>query len=302
LSSVPEAAPPGYGESPRSAGGVVRAVAIVLVASIVLAVFGYVGGGLVYTKVRLDGADSAYNSAVADQKAVAQLINSLKGSSTPAAPTTFSEAHLQQDWAVIVKFVTDSESARMQIDLDDQTLVDAAAGLDEDRWLTVLSRSTVDAASRRVALERKVLADARSIVSDFVLIGNFFHSFVDIEFDFVAISTSAKAGDLNAVASEIAKVRADTAKGISLDKSPGLPPEVDELMRLIQVIDGDFSNLLNAEISKNASAVGAAEKAGRADTAKLQVLDHSMVVQEMQAFYAPMIDTYNADVAKAGAA
>ena len=278
-------------------------VAILLLPTIaVLAVLGYVGGGLIYAKVRLDAADSALKTAVADQDGLAGTINALKGGSAPAAAATLSAAELQHDRDVIAKFVTDSESGKSQIEVDDQSLADAAAGLAEDRWLTPLSGAALDSSSRRIAVERKVLDDARTIITDYVQIGNFFQSFADVEVDFYAISASAQAHNLSAVQLEIAQARSDTAKARSLDRAPGLPPEVDKLMSLIQVIDGDFNNLLNAALAHNAPAVTAAEVAGRADIARLRAFDTGRIVAEVEAFYAPMIAAYNSDAAKARAA
>jgi hypothetical protein len=278
-------------------------VAILLLASVaVLAVLGYLGAGLIYAKVRLDAADSALNTSVADQVGLAPLINAFKGGSAPAAAATLSAAELQHDRDVLAKFVTGSESGASQIEVDDQSLADAAAGLAEDRWLTPLSVAAFDNASRRIAVERNVLADARPIITDYVQIGGFFQSFADVEIDFYAISASSQAHNLNAVESEIAQVASDIAKARSFDKAPGLPPEVDTLMSLIQVIGEDFSNLLNAALAHNASAFTSAEKSGRADIARLQAFDTHKIVAKVEAFYAPMIEAYNSDAAKARAA
>src|SRR5690242_4751724 len=192
-------------------------VAILLLASVaVLAVLGYLGGGLIYAKVRLDAADGALNTSVADQVGLAPLINALKGGSAPAAAATLSAAELQHDRDVLAKFVTESESGASQIEVDDQSLADAAAGLAEDRWLTPLSGAAFDNASRRIVVERNVLADARPIITDYVQIGGFFQSFADVELDFYAISASAQAHNLSAVELEIGQVRSDTAKARSL--------------------------------------------------------------------------------------
>jgi hypothetical protein len=290
------------GASPGSAQSVFPRLAILLLASIAfLAVFGYVLAGFVYLKFRLDSANSAYNTAVEDQNGLAPLINSLKGNAAPAGASTLSASQLQHDRDVMAKWVNDSQAAESQVEADEQLLTDSAAGLSQDRWLAPFSGPTLDRASDRMAAEHNVLADARAIMSDYVQVGSFFQSLFDIEIDFNSIGVSARAQDLNAVNSEIARVRTDTAKAISLDKAPGLPAEVAETMRLIQVIDGDFSNVLNAAFSHNASALSAAEKAGDADIARLQAIDHTRVVSEIYAFYSPFIEAYNKDVAKAKA-
>jgi hypothetical protein len=269
-----------------------------------LAVFGYLGGGLIYAKLRLDDADGAYNTAVQDQDqdSIAQLINSFKGSSAPANAAAVSSAQFQHDRDVLAKWVTDSESARGQIAVDDQSLADATAGLGQDRWLIPMSVASFDRTSRRIAAERRVLADARPIVTYYVQVGSFFVSLIDIGLDFNSISASVRAGNLSAADYEITKVRADAAKAISFDKAPGLPPEADQVVRLMQVIDGDFSNVLNAGIARNASALNSAINVGRADIARLQAIDTTKLVTKIEAFYAPMIDAYHADVAKARAA
>jgi hypothetical protein len=151
-------------------------------------------------------------------------------------------------------------------------------------------------------LERKVLADARTIVGGYALVGEFAVSLWDVLLDFYAIDTAAQARDIDATQLAIAKLQMDTLTAISLDKAPGIPPEADMAMRQLQAVDRDFANLFRAALAQNRSAVEAAKAAGWADAAKLHAIDVSRVTTEIAAYYSPLVDAYEADVARAAAA
>jgi hypothetical protein len=276
-------------------------MAILTAASIVcLALFGYLAGGLLLAKVRLDAADGAYAAAAGDQKSIGPGINSLK-SSDHSGLATGTASQRAQERAAAARDLAFAQSAQTQIDFDDQSLAAAGSALQEDRWLTVLSRSSLDRAARRVLAERKVLGDARTIMADYVQMENFAVSLFDVDIDFDGITAASKARDLHGIEVAIGQVRSDIAKAKSLDKAPGLPPQVDRLMRLIQVIGDDFARVFSAALAHNTAAVAAAEKVGSADIAKLRAFDFSTIVTDIEAFYTPMVDAYNADVARAAA-
>lgn len=275
-------------------------MAILTVASIVcLALFGYLAGGLLLAKVRLDAAGAAYAAAVGDQKGIAPTINSLK-SSVHSGLATGTASQRAQARAAAARDLAFAQSAQTQIDFDDQSLAAAGSALQEDRWLTVLSRSSLDRAASRVFAERKVLGDARTIMADYVQMDTFAVALFDVDVDADGITAASKAKDVHGIEVAIGQLRSDIAKAKSLDRAPGLPPQVDRLMRLIQVIGDDFARVLSAALSHNNAAVAAARKVGSADIAKLRAFDFNSIVTGIEAFYGPMVDAYNTDVAMAG--
>ena len=87
----------------------------------------------------------------------------------------------------------------------------------------------------------------------------------------------------------------------TLDKAPGLPAEMDTLLHDIQSLATDFSNLINAAAKKDQAAATAAETALQADAAKVEAFDFTKASTEIDAFYKPLIDDYNAEIDKANA-
>ena len=292
-----------YSPSNRPATGAVAKTAILGIGSIILiAVLAYVAAGLVYTKVRLDAAQGAYRDAVDHQTAMAALVNSLNANADASGSVTSSAAELQKDHDVLVSWTQAAEGARLQIDIDDDLLADAGANLRQDPWLSPFSQSDFQRAASRIVRERRVLADARTIVVDYVQVGSFYVSLSDVLIDFYDVTGTSIAKNLDGTKAAIAKLRADAAKAIALDKSPGLAPEVDQVMRLIQRLGADMDRVLSAALARNLSAFNAAKAAGSADVARIRAVDTSQIVTKMKAFYAPLIDAYNSDAAAARAA
>lgn len=282
--------------------GVVRAAILLVGALAFLSVFGYLSGSLIYSKILLDNADGALGAAVQDQHSLAPAIRSLKTSFVGGDSGTLTAAQLQKNRDTVNEIVLQAGAAQMQIDSDDQSLRDAGAGLLQDQWLTVISRSSLDKEAGRLRLEYDVLADARTIMADYAQLARFTESLYDVLLDFNAIGAVSQARNLGAIEQDVTKLQADTATAISLDRSPGLPPAVDTLMRLIQAVGNDFSRLLSAGLSGSRSAISAAEAQGRSDIAKIKAFDYAAITTALTAFYSPLVDAYNADVARAAAA
>src|SRR5262245_12389021 len=157
---------------PRGIGPLIAVLVIVVV--LIAAIGGYVVGGLAYARSQLNTAHTAYNKVVAHENSLTDTVNSARskfnslnvtGSTTTAAFQTFKTA--------VAGVVSKSQDAQPQIETDDTALADADAGLKQNSWLTILSRSELDKYSAKIGHERKALSAARVLTADYVQLFNF---------------------------------------------------------------------------------------------------------------------------------
>jgi hypothetical protein len=275
---------------------------LLIVVLVIAAIGGYVVGGLAYANSRLNNAHSAYNKVVEHQNSLTDTVNSaqnkfasfdVSGNSTSASFQTFK--------TTVSGVVTKSQEAQPQIESDDASLASADAGLKNNSWLTLLSRSELDKYSAKIGHERKALSSARVLTADYVQLFNFYSAIADVFIDLDAIDQKAQAHDLAGAATASAKMQTDATKAISLDKAPGLPADMDGLVKDLQNIAGDFTKLINAAAQSNETAFNAAETALEADAKKVDAFDYNKADSEINAYYQPLIDAYNSEVDKANA-
>ncbi|HKW59664.1 MAG TPA: hypothetical protein VJR46_07920 [Candidatus Dormibacteraeota bacterium] len=274
---------------------------LVIVVVLIAAIGGYVVGGLAYANSRLNNAHTAYNKVVEHQNALTDTVNSAqaKFGSLDASGTTAGS--LQTLKTTSTGVVTKAQQAQAQIDSDDASLAGADNSLKENSWLTVLSRSDLDKYSAKIGHERKALATAKTLTTDYVQLYNFYGAVVDVFIDLDTIDSKASAHDLVGAAAASEKMKTDATKAMSLDKAPGLPAEMDGLMKDLQSVATDFSTLINAAVQGNETAFTNAEKALEADAKKVDGFDYNKADSEINSYYNPLIDAYNSEVDKANA-
>jgi hypothetical protein len=309
--AAPEAPPPGYYPPPQYGAGpppprqrnfAPLIAGLIVVVVIIAAVGGYVVAGVAFAQTKLNNAHSAYNKVVDHQNSLTETVNNAKEQLTGSDVSGSSTATSIQGFkTTIAGLVAKSQEAQSQIATDDASLASADAGLKENQWLTVLSRSQLDKESAKIGHERKALAAAKVLTADYVEIGNFYEAFADVFIDFDALATKAQGHDVSGAAAASDKLKTDTTKAISLDKAPGLPAEVDTLLHNVQNIGTDFTSLINAAAQGNDAGVTAAENALQADVAKVEAFDATKADSEINAYYQPLIDSYNSEVDKANA-
>jgi hypothetical protein len=280
----------------RSMGPLIAIIAVVVI--IVVGVLGYAVGGYVYSQGRLNSASKAYNAVVDHENSYTDTITSLSGKMTNV-DVNATTAQLQQNKTLVTQFTTSSQHAAGQIDGDEASLAKADTDLRANSWLTAISKSEIDKADTRIGHVRKALADAKQITADYVQLGTFYQSFYDLLLDFDAISNAATAQDVNAIAAAVAKVKTDATKAISQDKAPGLPPEMDGFLQVVQTTANDFTTLLAAAAAHDQAGADAATAKVDADASKLDTFDFGKMGDAIAAFYKPMIDDYNSEVDKA---
>jgi hypothetical protein len=289
----PPPAPPSPAQ-PRRSRPLLR-VLIAVGVLVALAII-YTGADLVYAQSRLSSAQSAYNSAVAHQNSLTDTVNSVTTKLTGSNVATATSTDITQEKALWTQIVQKSQDAQTQIATDDASLASGDSSLNENRWLTALRSSDIDKMSTRIGHLRKALAEAKIITADYVQLGTFEESLFDVAIDLDALSTAATNTDFAAARAAITKAQADTTKAIGLDKAPGLPAEVDGLLKDIQKLANDFSELLAAAQIGDQAVAETALTAVQADGTKIEGYDFNKIGSSIDSFYKPMLDAYNAEV------
>ena len=274
---------------------------LVVVAVVVVAILGYGVGGYAFAQGRLSKADSALNAAADHQNTLNAAVDSLGGKMSSLTTANASSADFQQASTLMDQIISQSKDAQPLIASDDQALASADSGLKENTWLTVLSRSKLDQKSTRIGYARHALADAKTITDDYIKFGAFFKSFIAVVLDVEDLSTKAGARDFTGAATANQSLKTDVAAAIQQDKAPGLPPEMDAFLRDVQTFANDFGTALNAIANHDATAAQTAAKALEADSTKIQGYDFTKMGNDIDSYYKPLIDDYNATVDKLNA-
>ncbi len=182
------------------------------------------------------------------------------------------------------------------------SLVSAQASLSDNSWLTTFSRSRLDNMSGKIGHWRNALVSAKAITADLVQLGTFLQSYDDSLIDLDNVVTKGNSNDFTGMASALGSLKTDVAKAISLADAPGLPPDMKGFLVDLQTLATDTSKLLNdASSGASDSTLQADINSVDADGAKADAHDIVKINIAILAFYTPLIDAYNAEVAKANA-
>jgi hypothetical protein len=297
------AAPPAGHALPLTVGARRNTWAVVTgVVVCVVVVVGLLGYGIVgynFATSRIDSARSTYNSVIVHQNTITEEFNNINTKLTTVNLTSSSAADITVNRATFVQLVSQSQVAQPTITADDTTLAAAQASLKDKAWLTLFNRTGLDQMSSRIEHERNALASAKKITADLLLLGQFFQAYDDAFIDLNTIDTKEQASDLPGAAAAIATLKTDIAKALALAGAPGLPPEMKQLLTDMQTLAVDDGKLLDAAIAGDVGASQAAVKLVQADVAKLESHNYDAIGSEIKAFYQPLVDTFNAEVAKA---
>ncbi len=291
-----EAQQPVAARPPRSMVTFIAGAVIVVV--IAVGVIGYAFAGVTFAASRLASIRTAYNAVVSHQNAITDEFNAFDSKVT-AADLTTGAATLKQNRAAYDTLVSQSQAAQPTIAADDASLATAQAHLNDNSWLTLFSRSSLNNASLKMGHERKALATAKTLAADLILLGTFYQAFYDSLIDLDTLSTKAQATDFTGAAAATTTLKTDITKAIELTNAPGLPPEMKLFLTDFQTLAADFGKLLDAAIAGDANAANADLKAVEADITKIGLYDTDKMSTDTKAFYQPLLDTFNSEVAKA---
>ena len=274
-------------------------IVIVVVAIVVIGIIGYAVTGFAYASSRVAGANRSLNTVVSHQnslnttfKDIDTKFSGLNSSATfdPKAART-----------LVDQFVASATSAGTSVAQDDASLVTARASLGEQTWLTALTKSMLDKETQRIDHARKGLASAKMIAADYVQDGQFLQSFLDAAGDLDTLGTESANADLAAAKTTLATMKTHVDKALQLATAPGLPVELHDLMVDFQALAADFGTLLDAAAGGDNNAITTSEQAVEKDATKIGAYDFTKISTEIDAYYRPLVDTFNSEMQKATA-
>jgi hypothetical protein len=274
-------------------------IAIVVIVIVLAGIIGYAVTGLAYAQTRVGNADKTLNTVISHQnslnttfKDIDTKFNGLSSSSTfdPKAART-----------LVDQFVANAQAAGVTVDKDDATLVSARATLGEQQWLTAIARANLDKESTRIDHARKALSQAKIVASDYVLDGQFLQAFLDAAADLDTLGAQSATADLAGAKATLVNMKTHADKGLQLSTAPGLPAELHSLMVDFESLITDFGKLLDAVAAGDDAAITSAETSVQADADRISKYNFNQIGTEIDTFYKPMVDAFNAEMAKATA-
>jgi Tfp pilus assembly protein PilE len=289
------AAPPARNMRP-----IITVVAVIVV--VILALVAYAGAGYAFANSRIDSARATYNTVVSHENALTEEFNSFNTSASTSLTTSTTTANLKSDQASYAQLVTKSQAAEPVISSDDAALVTAQASLKDNSWLTVISRSELDRVSAKIGHERNALASAKTITSDFVLLGAFYQALLQTLIDLDDVGVKAQATDISGTVAGIATLKTSIGKAQQLSSAPGVPADLKQFLTDMQTLAADLAKLFTDALAGSDNAVAADAKVATADANKVDTYDFANMGNEVRAFYQPLIDSFNSEVNKANSA
>jgi len=273
-------------------------IAAVIIVIVVIGIIGYAVAGFAYAQTRIGNADKTLNAVISHQNSLNATFKGIDASATTLTGANFDP---KQAHALLDQFVANANLAGTTIQHDDSALVSAKASLGEQQWLTAVARSSLDKEAGRIDHARNALSSAKTIAADYAQDGAFWQAFLDAFSDGDTVGTQIASADLTAAKGTLITMKTHADKALQLSTGPGLPPELHALLTDYEALIADVGRLLDAVAAGNDAAITSAENQLQADAAKVDSYDFAKIDTETQSFYKPLVDGFNAEMAKATA-
>ena len=290
------AAEQGSGLSKRARRTIIAVVVIVIV---LIGIIGYAAAGYAYATTRVAVADTSLNTVISHQNSLNTTFKDINTKFNGLSSTAASDP--KQARTLIDQFVANARTAGTTVDKDDSSLVSARASLKEQQWLTVVSRGNLDQEAARIGHARKALAQAKMIAGDYVQDGEFIQAYLDAMVDLDTFVTQSATADLPGAKVTLASLSTHVDKALQLSTAPGLPSELHNLLVDFQALVGDFGKLLDAVAANNDKAIISAEAKVNADADKIATYNLDQISTQIYAYYQPLVEVFNSEMAKATA-
>ncbi|HKC19412.1 MAG TPA: hypothetical protein VKE27_07230 [Candidatus Dormibacteraeota bacterium] len=274
-----------------------RQVEVAVLGILIIGVILYAGAGIVYAGALTSSTERTLSMVVSHQNSLNTSFNEID--SEVSALNGSGTFNPQQAVGLVDKSVAHSQVATATINQDDSSLASTQRQLVASHWLTLVGHSSIDRETVRVTHARNALAAARTIAADQMLDGQFWHSLYTVLSELDTLNNQASGGDLTSAKTTLTKLQADAATGTQQATSPGLPSELHSLMSDLQTFVTDFGKQLDAQIAGDDATVAEDESVIDSDRAKLGSYDVDKIGTEIDAFYRPMIDRFNSEIAAA---
>lgn len=274
-----------------------RHIELVVIGVLTIAIILYAGTSIVYGGALAGNAERTLNTVVSHQNTLNTAFNQIDSEVTALNGSgTFNP---QQEVGLVDRSIANSQLALKLLDRDDSALTVVERDLNGTRWLTAVGHNSVDRESARITHAHNALAAARTIASDEVLDGQFWHSLYSSLADLDKLNGQATGGDLAAAKATLASMKTDVDQAVQLSTAPGLPVDLHNLVVDLQAFVGDYGKQLDAQIAGDDATVAALKGALDSDRAQLSTYDIDRIGKAIDAFYKPLIDRYNSEIAAA---
>ena len=145
------------------------------------------------------------------------------------------------------------------------------------------------------------VAAARIVAADQVLHGRFWRSLYAGLADLRDLNAQALAGDMTNAHSTLGNMKTDIETAAALSTSPGFPVDLHDMTTVLTKFVADYGKQLDAEAAGDDAAAAAQRATVSADVASLGEYDVDRIGAEIAAFFKPMIETFNSEIAAATA-
>jgi len=274
-----------------------KRIELSIVSFLIIAVLVYAGAGLVLSATRVASAERTLNIVVSHQNVLNSTFNDLD--SQFSALSSGSAFNPQQAIVLVDRSISNSELATKTINDDEMSLSGVTSQLHSTRWLTMVGGTSLDREATRIGHAHNALGAARTIASDKVADGHFWHSLYTSLADLTMLNTQSGAGDLAAAKATLGTMQTDVDQAAQQSTAPGLPAELHALMTDLQAFVIDYGKELDAKQAGDDAAASGYQNALNADLQKIGSYDIDKIGGEIDAFYKPMIDRFNTEIAAA---
>jgi len=275
-----------------------KRIELIVLGILIIGIIGYAGTGIVYAGVMVANADRTLNTVVSHENDFSKSFNEITTEHKALSGSNFNP---KDEVALADKSVMSSQLAAQTINQDDAALGSVERSLEGSRWLTAVSRSSLDRESTRIRHLQNSLAAGRTIAAAGVVDGSFWHSVYSALADLDLINTQAGTGDFTSARTTLTIMKADVDNAVQQPASPSLPADLRQLVIELQTLVADYSKQLDAQIAGDDATVAAQQAVLDADRTKLASYDMDKVGTEIDAFYKPLIDRFNSEMAAATA-
>lgn len=274
-----------------------RRIEIGVIAVLIIAIIGYAGAGLAVSAIRVANAERTLNAVVSHQNTLNSTFSDINTQlSALSGSTAFNP---EQAIVLVDKSVSNSELATKTINADEASLKDASSQLGTLPWLTFVGKNSLDRESTRLNHARNALGAARTVAADEAADGRFWHSLYAVLADLTTLNTQSGGGDLTGAQTTLGTMKTDIAQALQLSSSPGLPSDLHSLVTDMQTLMDDYGKQLTAKLAGDDATVTAYQANLDADLQKIGAYDFNKIGADINAFYLPLIDRYNKEIAAA---
>ena len=274
-----------------------KRIELAIIAVLIIVVIGYAGVGLVLSATRVAGAERTLNTVVSHENVLNATFNDID--SQFSALSSSSAFNPQQAIVLVDRSISNSELATKTINADQTSLSNASSQLSSTRWLTMVGGSSLDREATRIGHARNALTAAQTIASDKTQDGHFWRSLYTSLADLTTMNTQSGGGDFTAAKATLGTMKTDVDQAASLATAPGLPVELHSLITDLQTFVGDYGRQLDAKLAGDDGTAASYQDALNADLQKIGAYDIDKIGGEINAFYKPLIERFNTEIAAA---